>query len=29
VATSRKPNVGIVGATGMVGNVMRALLAER
>ncbi len=29
MATSRKPNVGIVGATGMVGNVMRALLAER
>jgi aspartate-semialdehyde dehydrogenase len=29
VAKSRKPNVGIVGATGMVGNVMRALLAER
>jgi aspartate-semialdehyde dehydrogenase len=29
VAKSKKPNVGIVGATGMVGNVMRALLAER
>ena len=26
---SRKPNIGVVGATGMVGNVMRALLAER
>ncbi|NBR91930.1 MAG: aspartate-semialdehyde dehydrogenase [Actinobacteria bacterium] len=25
----RKPNIGVVGATGMVGNVMRALLAER
>jgi aspartate-semialdehyde dehydrogenase len=29
MARSKKPNVGIVGATGMVGNVMRALLAER
>jgi aspartate-semialdehyde dehydrogenase len=29
MAKSKKPNVGIVGATGMVGNVMRALLAER
>ena len=26
---NRKPNIGVVGATGMVGNVMRALLAER
>jgi aspartate-semialdehyde dehydrogenase len=25
----RKPNIGVVGATGMVGNVMRTLLVER
>jgi len=25
----RKPNIGVVGATGMVGNVMRTLLLER
>ena len=29
MALGRKPNVGVVGATGMVGNVMRALLLER
>jgi aspartate-semialdehyde dehydrogenase len=29
VPLSRKPNVGVVGATGMVGNVMRTLLLER
>jgi len=29
VPLNRKPNIGVVGATGMVGNVMRALLAER
>ena len=29
MALSRKPNVGVVGATGMVGNVMRTLLLER
>ena len=26
---SKIPNIGLVGATGMVGNVMRSLLAER
>jgi len=29
VAKTKKPNVGVVGATGMVGNVMRTLLLER
>jgi len=29
VPNSRKPNIGVVGATGMVGNVMRTLLLER
>jgi len=29
VPLSRKPNIGVVGATGMVGNVMRSLLLER
>jgi aspartate-semialdehyde dehydrogenase len=29
VAKGKKPNIGVVGATGMVGNVMRTLLLER
>lgn len=29
MAKTKKPNVGVVGATGMVGNVMRTLLLER
>jgi len=29
VPKSKIPNIGLVGATGMVGNVMRSLLAER
>jgi aspartate-semialdehyde dehydrogenase len=29
VAKTKKPNIGVVGATGMVGNVMRTLLLER
>jgi len=29
VTSGRNPNIGIVGATGMVGNVMRTLLLER
>jgi aspartate-semialdehyde dehydrogenase len=29
VPKGRKPNIGVVGATGMVGNVMRTLLLER
>jgi len=29
VAKAKKPNIGVVGATGMVGNVMRTLLLER
>lgn len=29
MAKTKKPNIGVVGATGMVGNVMRTLLLER
>lgn len=29
MAKGKKPNIGVVGATGMVGNVMRTLLLER
>ena len=29
MAKKKKPNIGVVGATGMVGNVMRTLLLER
>ena len=29
MAKAKKPNIGVVGATGMVGNVMRTLLLER
>ena len=29
MANGKKPNIGVVGATGMVGNVMRTLLLER
>lgn len=29
MAKGKKPNIGVVGATGMVGNVMRSLLLER